>query len=147
MNQSIDEAVRVAVYDHFITCGDAPDAAELAQRLALTSAELTASYRRLAAEQALVLGTDDTLWMAIPFSATPTDVQVQGAEVSWWANCAFDGLGIPAMLDVDGVVTTNCPQSGAPIVVTVRDGVPASGACVLHMSVALAQWWDSIGDT
>lgn len=85
--------------------------------------------------------------MAIPFSATPTDVTVKGPGVTWWANCAFDGLGIPALLGCDAVVETTCPQSGAPITVAVRDGAPHSVACVLHMAVPLAQWWDNIGDT
>lgn len=142
-----DEAVRVAVYDHFIRAGGAPDPAMIAARLGLSDTQLAASYQRLAEQRALVLSADGAIAMAIPFSATPTDVTVRGSGVTWWANCAFDGLGIPAMLGRDAVVETVCPQSGAPITVTVRDDQPTSGACVLHMAVPLAQWWDNIGDT
>jgi hypothetical protein len=146
-DEQLDEAVRVAVYDHFVHAGGAPDSAELAARLGLQEALLAESYRRLAEQRALVLDADGAIAMAIPFSATPTDVMVRGPRMSWWANCAFDSLGIPAMLGCDAVVETACPQSGTPIRVAVRDGVPDSVACVLHMAVPLAQWWDNIGDT
>lgn len=145
--RQVDEAVRAAVYDQFIREGTAPSSALLAAQLELTEAALVASYQRLAEQRALVLDTTDAVAMAIPFSATPTDVQVVGPGVTWWANCAFDGLGIPAMLGCDGVVETACPQSGTPIMVTVRGGAPTSAACVLHMAVPLAQWWQNIADT
>jgi hypothetical protein len=148
MNKSqLDEAVRVAVYDHFVHAGGAPDPAALAVRLEVAETDLGASYRRLAEQRALVLDADGVIAMAIPFSATPTDVTVRRADVTWWANCAFDGLGIPAMLRCDAVVETICPQSDAPITVTVRGGAPHSVACMLHMAVPLARWWDNIGDT
>jgi Alkylmercury lyase len=143
----LDEAVRVAVYDSFIHTGAAPDPAALAEQLGVAADTLVASYHRLAEQRALVLDADGVITMAIPFSASPTAVRVVGPGVTWWANCAYDGLGIPAMLSCDAVVATACPQSGAPITVTLRAGMPQSLACVLHMAVPLAQWWDNIGDT
>jgi hypothetical protein len=142
-----DEVVRFAVYDNFVRTGAAPYLSALAVRLEVAETALAASYRRLAEQRALVLDADSAIAMAIPFSATPTDVTVRGPGVTWWANCAFDGLGIPAMLSCDAVVETACPQSGEPIVVSIRGGTPASATCVLHMAVPLAQWWDNIGDT
>jgi hypothetical protein len=146
-NDQRDEVVRLAIYDHFIRPGGAPDPAALAARLGLSEGLLAESYQRLADQRALVLDAGGAIAMAIPFSATPTEVMVRGPGVTWWANCAFDGLGIPAMLGCDAVVETACPQSGAPITATVRDGAPHSVACVLHMAVPLARWWENIGDT
>jgi hypothetical protein len=146
-DDQLDEAVRIAVFDHFVHAGRAPDSAELAAHLAVAATDLAASYRRLAEQRALVLDAHGAIAMAIPFSATPTDVTVSRGETTWWVNCAYDGLGVPAMLGLDAVIETACPESGAPIMVTVRDGVPDSVACVLHMAVPLAQWWDNIGDT
>lgn len=143
----LDEAARVAVYDQLVRDGSAPDPLALAGRLGVTEAALAASYERLAEQRALVLDAGGAIAMAIPFSAAPTDVRVAGPGVMWWANCAFDGLGIPAMLGCDGVVETACPHSGAPIVVAVSGGAVRSDGCVLHMAVPLAQWWDNIGDT
>lgn len=143
----LDEAARAAVYGAFIEAGAAPEPGTLAARLGVTPAELAASYRRLEAQRALVLDAAGAIAMAIPFAATPTDVRVDGEGVRWWANCAFDGLGIPALLGRDAVVTTACPESGAAIRIVVAGGAPGSVACVLHMAVPLARWWDNIGDT
>jgi hypothetical protein len=142
-----DEAIRVAIYDHFVQTGAAPQPAALVAQLGLTEAMLGASYRRLADQRALVLDASGAIAMAIPFAATPTEVRVEGPGVTWWANCAFDGLGIPAMLGCDGEIATACPHSGIPIVVRVHDGAPRSAACVLHLAVPLVQWWDDIGAT
>ncbi len=146
-DDQLDEVVRIAVYDHFVHAGCAPDLADLAVRLEVAEIDLRASYRRLAEQRALLLDADGAIAMAIPFSAIPTDVLVRGPGVTWWANCAFDGLGIPAMLGCDAVVATACPQSGAPIAVTLHQGEPTSAGCVLHMAVPLARWWDNIADT
>lgn len=143
-NDQLDEVVRVAVYEHVVRTGRVPQLTALAVQLGATTTELATSYRRLAARRALVLDADGAIAMAIPFAATPTAVRVVEPNVTWWANCAFDGLGIPAMLGCDGAVETACPQSGAPIVVSVHDGTPSGVACVLHMAVPLARWWDNL---
>jgi hypothetical protein len=86
--------------------------------------------------------------MAIPFSAAPTPVRVRAADGrAWWANCAWDGLGIPAMLGVDATVETACPATGGPIRVPIRAGAPAPGPWALRMAVPLREWWDDIGVT
>jgi hypothetical protein len=78
----LDETVRIAVYDAFITQGAAPDPAALAVRLGIPPDDLAASYRRLAEQRALVLDAEGAILMAIPFAATPTDVRVVGQGVT-----------------------------------------------------------------
>jgi hypothetical protein len=144
---ALDQALRSDIYGHFVAHGSPPDPASHAAQRGLSAEGLAAAYERLAAQRALVLDSSGAIWMAIPFSAVPTDVLVRARGVSWWANCAFDGLGIPAMLGVDAQIETACPQSGAPIALSARGADPPEGTCVLHMAVPLAQWWDNIGDT
>lgn len=43
-----DEAVRLAVYDHFVRAGVMPEPAELVAQLSLSDGLLAESYRRLA---------------------------------------------------------------------------------------------------
>jgi hypothetical protein len=145
--RQLDQAVRIAVYDQFVATGSAPVLARLAERLGVRDEELAESYRRLAAQRALVLDAADDIAMAIPFAARPTAVRVNGPGIAWWANCAFDGLGIPAMLGCDADVETACPQSGTSIVIRVRNGAPQNAVCTLHLAVPLARWWDDIGHT
>lgn len=146
---TIDDLVRRAVYESFVQTGRPPAAGALAGRLGLSAQDLGDAYERLADAQALVLDPRSrAIWMAIPFSAAPTPVRVRAADGrAWWANCAWDGLGIPAMLDIDGVVETECPATGAAIRVAISAGRPEPGPWALRMAVPLSQWWDDIGST
>jgi hypothetical protein len=57
-------------------------------------------------------------------------------------------LAILALLGLDGVVATACPQSGVPLLVTVADGEPpADSPGVVHFAVAARDWWRDIGFT
>ncbi|MBX0327185.1 alkylmercury lyase family protein [Oscillochloris sp. ZM17-4] len=145
----IDELVRCEVYTSFVDDGGPPDAEALAGRLGLSLGELHGSYERLADEQALVLDPRSrAIWMAIPFSAAPTPVRVRADDGrAWWANCAWDGLGIPAMLGIDATLETACPATGAPIAVRIYSGTPEPGPWALRMAVPLAKWWEDIGST
>jgi hypothetical protein len=59
----LDEAVRIAVYDHFVHAGVVPDPAAFAVWLQVTETDLGASYLRLAEQRALVLDADGAIAM------------------------------------------------------------------------------------
>jgi hypothetical protein len=82
--------------------------------------------------------------MAPPFSGieTPFKVTVQGKD--YYANCAWDALGIPAALRGDGDVETADVQTGEAIRLEVRDGHPLPEPCVIHFAVPAAKWWADI---
>jgi hypothetical protein len=82
--------------------------------------------------------------MAHPFSGVATDVRVEAGNRSWYANCAWDGLGILAALDCDGLVATHCADCGEAIGLVVCDGRLEPSECVVHFVVPAAQWWDDI---
>jgi hypothetical protein len=82
--------------------------------------------------------------MALPFSAVATDFRVEAGNRSWYANCAWDGLGILAALACDGLVATHCPDCGEAFGLVVRDGRLEPSDCVVHFVVPAARWWDDI---
>jgi hypothetical protein len=83
--------------------------------------------------------------MLNPFSAVETPHRVEADGRSWWANCAWDALGIPAALHVDGHVESACPDCGERLELEVRDGELAGGADLLvHFVVPARHWWDDI---
>jgi hypothetical protein len=45
--------------------------------------------------------------------------------------CAFDAIGIPAALRLDAAAHSDCPACGAPIVVTMGQGIPTGDATAL----------------
>src|SRR3712207_3093970 len=96
---AFDRAVRLHVYRHFVATSRPPTVDETGAVLDQPQSAVAAAYGRLAAGRVLVLMPDSLdIWMAMPFSAVPTAFRVTSGELAWWANCAWDALGIPAML-------------------------------------------------
>jgi len=82
--------------------------------------------------------------MAPPFSGVPTQHRVTAAGVSYYANCAWDALGIPAALHKPATVYSRCEQSLEPLELAVSDERPASSDWRFHCVVPASQWWDDI---
>jgi hypothetical protein len=145
----LDLRIRNEVYSSFVRTGNAPAAAETAARLGLAEDEVAAAYRRLHAAHALVLEADATsIRMLNPFSAVETPHRVEAGGRSWFANCAWDALGIPGALHADGTVRSQCPDCGEPLELAVRGGELVRGDDLLvHFVVPARQWWADIAFT
>lgn len=144
--ESIDNAVRVEVYRHFVQEGRPPVPAEVAETLALDQAAVEASFHRLADGHVLVLAPGTPyIWMANPLSAVPTPFLVEAADRTWFGNCIWDALGVVAMLGGSGSVRTWCPDCHKRLEVSVEDDALISGEGIVHYAVSAAHWWDDIG--
>ncbi|MYH66313.1 MAG: hypothetical protein F4136_11860 [Chloroflexi bacterium] len=78
----------------------------------------------------------------------PTDYRAR-IDGHWlYANCAWDSLGIPAMLGIDVQVEARHPLSRQPIHFCVDGGqlVGAEG-CLVHFAQAFRNWYDDIVET
>jgi hypothetical protein len=144
-----DLRIRNEIYSSFIRTGAAPAPAELARALDLDPDHVADAYRRLHDAHALVLRPGTTeIRMLNPFSTVETPHRVEADCRSWFANCAWDALGIPAALHTDGSVVSECPDCGEPLALEVRDGRLARGAGLLvHFVVPARHWWDDIAFT
>jgi hypothetical protein len=146
---ALDLRIRNHVYSAFVGEGRAQTTAETAAATGLTEGEVAAAYRRLHDAHALVLhaGTDE-IRMLNPFSAVETPHRVEAGDRSWFANCAWDALGIPAALHADGSVSSECPDCGERLELEVRGGELIRGAELLvHFVVPARRWWDDIAFT
>lgn len=143
-----DLSVRRTILETFAS-GGVPTREAVAAALGLEASAVDASYAALAATHVIVPDAQTgEVWMAMPFSAVPTDYRVVAGGRSMWANCAWDAFGIAAVLDADVDFTTPCPASRRPIAAGVRRGVPfADPGAVAHVAVPAARWWDDIGYT
>ena len=115
-----DSELRLWIYRHLVDACRAPSAIEIAGHFGVTLDEAEHRLHRLeTATEAIVLipGTNQ-IWMAEPFSAVPTPFVVRAGVRQWWGNCIWDGLAILALLDLDGTLSTACPFSGDPLIVT-----------------------------
>lgn len=109
-------AVYVALLPAFAASGRPPCPDALAAGTSLPVGTVQAALDELAAADLVALGPEGDVVGALPLSAVPTRhrVQVQGRPVLH-AMCAVDALGIPAMLDAAGTVTSTDPATGQPI--------------------------------
>ena len=140
--------LRGHLYRRIRESGLAPRRSELREELGAGAGEVDRALALLAEAHLLVLDGAGEVRMAHPFSAIETPFRVRTAATHYWANCAWDALAIPLLVDVDGRTRTTCTQSGAPIDLSVADGCvePADGA-VVRFPVPARYFWDDIGFT
>jgi len=148
MTQNHDHLVRMFIFGETAKTGRVPTASEIADGLRLSVDDAHAALNRLAAGRVLVLAPGTmNIWMANPFSAVSTPFRVLVRGQTYFGNCIWDALGIPAILDADGTVEATCGDCGDPMALEVRSGTLARPAGVVHFAVPAARWWDNIGYT
>jgi hypothetical protein len=145
----LDLRIRSEVYASFVRTGNAPSTTDVAGALDLAPREVKDAFRRLYDAHALVLQPGTTeIRMLNPFSTVETPHRVHADGRDWFANCAWDALGIVAALQTDGAVESKCADCGEPLGLEVRDGDLVRGADLLvHFVVPARHWWDDIGFT
>lgn len=147
-DQETDTDVRVELYRQLVATGAMPSAADVGAALSLSTKAASAAFARLSAGRAIVLepGDPSRVRMANPFSAIPTPFVVTAGGKSFWGNCIWDSLGIPACLGTDATIACSCGDCGQPMTVEVRKG-RMEGAGLIHFGVPALHWWDNIIDT
>lgn len=150
----LERLVRARVIQTLRDASAAPSAADLVVQLRsgqpplpdVDAAQVRQALHALAGEHRLVLQPgSDSVWMAHPFSAVPTDFRVRIGAREWFANCAWDGLSILALLG-DGTLETHSPATGDPLTFIVR-GRRVDGEGIVHFLVPARDFWQDIGYT
>jgi hypothetical protein len=142
---NLDLQVRLAVYRWFAETGRRPSPEEVAERAGAAVPDVLAAYARLREQRVIVLEPDGaSIHMAPPFSGVPTQHVVESDGVRYYANCAWDALGIPAALRRAGTVHSRCEESGEPLRLEVGVNGPAPSDWLFHCLVPAAHWWDDI---
>lgn len=137
--------VKMAIYRHFADTTRAPRAEELAGPLGMTEDEVRAAFTALRASRVLFLEPDGvTIRMAPPFSGVPTQHEVEVGGRRYFANCAWDCLGIPAALKSPAVVHSRCEQSREPLRLEVDSSTSPAIDWIFHCQVPAAHWWDDL---
>jgi hypothetical protein len=103
----LDTSLRLLIYRHLIAKCRAPSMAEMASQFK-SQKHLDVALQRLCASHAFVLQENGELWRAAPFSAVPTAFPVRVGNRSYYGNCIWDALGIPAMLAQDARIDASC---------------------------------------
>ena len=140
-----DIQVRLAIYRHFAETGSRPALAEVASRVDADAGAVREAYARLCALRVLVLEEDgESIRMASPFSGVPTQHVVEADGLAYFANCAWDALGIPAALREPSIVHSRCEQSLEPLRLEVDEDGTEPSDWLFHSLVPAAHWWNDI---
>lgn len=140
-----DLQVKHALYQATARAGRVPTAADLASRLEAGLDDVRAAFARIAAQRLLVLEPDGlTIRMAPPFSGVPTQHVVRSGGIRYFANCAWDALGIVAALRREGEVHSRCEQSNEPLRLRVGREGPEPSDWLFHCEIPAARWWEDI---
>lgn len=143
--EELDWQVRAFVYARFAEQAEPPTAAQTAAAFGIAEERAAEAYRRLDARHAIILEpSGDTVRMANPFSAVPTAFRVYAGDRAYWANCAWDMLGLAVVLHSDVRIQVTCPGSAEAHHLAVEgDQVKGSGELV-HFPQPFARWYDDL---
>ena len=150
MTNDLDTRVRLHIYRTFVDRAVPPTTDETASALSIPESEAADAYRRLAEGHVIVLEPGSTdVWMANPLCARETGFEVTTEDGRRYnGTCTWDAPGILAMLDVDGRVSTQCPDCGEPLELVVEDGeMRGPDGAVAHFLLPAKSWWEDIGFT
>ena len=148
MSAGLDTALWRFTYDAVVRTGRGPSLRDAAEALGASESEVRAAYQRLGEGHSILLdASGEALWRIAPFSAVPTDFAVEAGGRGYFANCAWDALGICAALHADGVIRASCACCRLPIDLAVRGQrlVPAEG--LVHIAVPAKDWYEDIAFT
>lgn len=141
----LDTEVKLAVYGATAERGRPPCLTDLANSIGASPNLVREAFSRLARNRLLVLEPDGvTIRMAPPFSGVPTEHRVWVDGVDYYANCAWDALGIPAALHRRAEVHSRCAQSGQALQLQVGLDGPEASPWLFHCQVPAAHWWQDI---
>ncbi|WP_299932927.1 organomercurial lyase [uncultured Nocardioides sp.] len=123
--------VRRAAFTRLLATAAPVPAAMLATEVGLTEGQVEAELSRLAASGAISRDDSGAVVAAGGLSVTPARHQLLLDGHEYWTWCAFDGIGIPAALELDAVVDTRCPTCGGGLRITITGGNPPSDSPVV----------------
>ncbi len=139
--------VRAFVYQHLTDTTHPPSVGETAAHFNISTEEAGEIYRELHNRHAFFLEPGTlTVSMANPFSGIPTDFKVHANGKTYFANCAWDMLGIPAALHCDAVIDAVCTESGEKVEIEIQNGNLrfANFDLRIHFPLPFARWYDDL---
>ena len=139
-----DGRVRLFVYRNLLSCERCPTIAEMARSLRTTAAKVRESLARLSASHAFMTQENGELWRAAPFSCIPTGFPVRVGKKSWFGNCIWDALGIPASLNKDATIGASCGCCNFDMPIEIVRGKLRSAEGIIHIAVPARHWYRDV---
>ena len=143
-HDELDWSVRRFVYQFLVERERPPAIDETSAALGITAEQAREAYERLHRRHALFLEPGTLhVRMAHPFSARPTPFRVHVGTHVYYANCAWDMLGISAALYEDARIEAVYADTGESALFSVVDG-HVHGRGVVSFALPFRQWYDDL---
>ena len=140
-----DLKIRYQVYRFFADNCRAPAYQEIAGLLNEENEDVRVSFHKLHERHMLFLEPgSDMIRIANPFSAIPTNFKVTSGNKSWWANCAWDSLGIAAALNIDLMIETRFADLDGAVELHVDHGIVDKDQLIIYFPLPFRQWYDDL---
>jgi len=137
--------IRHFVYQRFADTTHPPAVADTAAHFNISTEEAVEYYKELHGCHAFFLDLENlAIRMANPFSGIPTDFKVHSNGKTYFANCAWDMLGIPAALHVDAVIEAKFTESGESVRLEVKEGQITRSDLLVHFPLPFSRWYDDL---
>jgi hypothetical protein len=144
-------ALRRFIYDQLLSRGLPPSSEQIGEHFGVSADEARLAIGSMKiGKTVLPHPTTGEIWMAGPFAARPSTYRVFGNRLAWWANCAWDMLGVMVIANEPVRVETECTDCREPLTI---DATPERGVAesvrdmVVHFLVPARHWYDDIGFT
>ena len=144
MDENLVWRVRHFVYAHIAETTRPPSVDETAAHFGISIKEATYLYKELHNRHALFHSDEMAIRMANPFSGIPTDFKVHAKGKTYFANCAWDMLGIPAALHCDAVIDAVCTESNETIRLEIKNGQITNHQLLIHFPLPFTRWYDDL---
>jgi catechol 2,3-dioxygenase-like lactoylglutathione lyase family enzyme len=143
-DEALDGRVHHAIIDGFITAGHAPRLEAIATAVSRPVEAVKASLQRLHEGHGVVLhpGSHE-VYLAHPFSASPTGVWVEGPTRGWWAPCVWCAFGIVTLAAPTARVHLRLGGEATALVLEVRDGAVLTPTLV-HFARPPREAWNHV---
>lgn len=143
-DNEFDSRLRLFVYREMIRTGKAPSVRAIGSGLKVSVSKVRESLGRLSESHAFMMQDDGELWRVAPFSAVPTAFPVRVGKRSWFGNCIWDALGIPAMLGKDGDIGAACGCCNLEMPIRIRRGRLLKEDGVIHIAIPAREWYKDV---
>ncbi len=142
---AFDLNIRYHIYRFLADQCRAPTFQEIAGVCQAAPDEVRASFHTLHDRHMIFLEPGaDAIRMANPFSAIPTRFRVTSGLRAWWANCAWDSLGIAAALDVEAEIEAAYADSPEVVKLRVSQGTVDGQKHVVYFPLPCRHWYDNL---
>ena len=147
MNQALLWQARHFVYSHFAETARPPRVEETSAHFNISIEDAGELYQVLNDRHAFFLEPGTlAIRMANPFSGISTDFKVHANGKTYFANCAWDMLGIPAALHCDAVIDAVCTESHQRVEIQIQHGDLrfTNDDLRIHFPLPFVRWYDDL---